>query len=78
MPEARSEPMTAEDAMTEIWADICADCGPEDYAEMVAEVAAMTRYWHQRHQGNSQRGYRRIRIGAGPDSTTPSPPIPAV
>jgi hypothetical protein len=27
MPETR----TAEDAMAEIWATLCCDCGPEDY-----------------------------------------------
>jgi hypothetical protein len=36
--------MTAEDAMQEIWADLGPDCGPENYAYMVAEVAAMSRY----------------------------------
>ena len=36
--------MTAEEAMAEIWAITCADCGPEDYAFMVAEVLAMKRF----------------------------------
>lgn len=38
------ETMTAEDAMNEIWAELCCDCGPENYAAMVAEVAAMHGY----------------------------------
>ncbi len=36
--------MTAEEAMAEIWAITCCDCGPEDYKAMVDEVAAMQRY----------------------------------
>ena len=35
---------TAKAAMHEIWADICADCGPDDYAAIVADVSKMQRY----------------------------------
>lgn len=38
--------MTAEDAMSEIWAITCCDCGPEDYLAIVEEIAAMKRYLH--------------------------------
>jgi len=39
--------MTAEEAMAEIWAELCSDCGPEDYRMMVEDIRAMNRYLHK-------------------------------
>lgn len=47
MDETATRVMTAEDAMGEIWSELCADCGPGNYEFMVEQIRKMNRFLHK-------------------------------